>query len=282
MDNSVASFGFRRDFKIAESKKDVITQLIYPWVFMISEMPLVYFGFFGAFLYMQESLIARFITGIVAAGLLGLSGFWFAKLNMLICVPIVNHFSSSWEKKNKNIIYRTKEEQEQEREIAEYIRTYDSKFSIQSFFGSVQNKLSAIHYADREEQINAFSDVDISGFLASYKDVVDVDIMKMTLCSYEAIEGMQYIVVRAKMILRSLLNGKIIDREEKIKMRLAKSGRCKTQAVCGPSIMKCSTCGGSLSLLEGKKCSYCGHELDLKKYDWVITEYMEEQGVDHK
>lgn len=276
MENSVASFGFRRDFKVSKSKKDVISQLIYPWVFMITEMPLVYFGFFGAFLYMKESLIARFITGILASGLLALLGFWFAKLNMLICVPIVNGFSSSWEKKNKNIIYRAKEEQNQERDIADYIRTYDSKFSIQSFFGSVQNKLSAIHYADIEEQINAFSDVDMESYLAGYKEVVDVDITKMTLSSYEVIEGIQYVVVRAEMVLRSFLNGKIIDREEKIKMRLAKKGSCKTQAVCGPSLMKCSFCGGSISLIEGKKCSYCGHELDLKKYDWVITEYKEE------
>ena len=31
--------------------------------------------------------------------------------------------------------------------------------------------------------------------------------------------------------------------------------------------------GASLSLLEGKRCAYCGNELDLEQYDWVIREY---------
>lgn len=273
IENSVGSFGFRRDFKVSESKKEVITELIYPWVFMVTEMPLIYFGFFGAFLYMNESIIARFITGIVAGGLLGLLGWCLVKLNMIIIVPIVNSFSSSWEKKNRNIIYRAMEEQEQERSIAEYIRNFDPKFSIQSFFGGVQNKLIAIHYADRKEQINAFSDVDISGYLASYCDVVDVDIMNMTLCSYDVKDGMQYASVLSKMVLRSFSNGKISEKNESIKLMLSKSASCKSQTVCGPSILTCSSCGSSLSLIEGKKCAYCGCELDLKKFDWVITEY---------
>lgn len=277
IENSVASFGFRRDFKVSESKKDVITELIYPWVFMITEIPLIYFGLFGAFLYMDESIIARLVTGVVAGGLLGLLGWCIAKLNMIIVVPIVNGLSSSWEKKNRNLIYREMEEQDQERNIAEYVRKFDSKFSIQSFFGGVQNKLMAIHYADRKEQINAFSDIDISNYLDNYSDIIDVDIMKMTLCFYDVKEGMQNAIVKSEMILRGFQDGKIIERKENVKMRLSKSESCKTQAVCGPSIMKCSSCGSSLSLMEGKKCAYCGRELDLKKFDWVIMEYDEEE-----
>lgn len=279
IENSVGSFGFRRDFKVSQSKKEVITELIYPWVFMITEMPLIYFGFFGAFLYMSESIFARLITGIVASVLLGLLGVWFAKINMLIAVPIVNSFSSGWEKKNKNIVYRAKEEQEQERKMAEYVRNFDFKFSIQNFFGGVQNKLMAIHYADRKEQINAFSDVDISNYLDSYRDVVDVDIMKMTLCSYEIKDGMQHAVVKTEMILRSFLDGKMKEKKENVKMMLSKSESCRSQTVCGPSIMTCSSCGSSLSLIEGKKCAYCGNELDLKKFDWVITEYDEDKNA---
>ena len=29
----------------------------------------------------------------------------------------------------------------------------------------------------------------------------------------------------------------------------------------------------SLSLMEGKTCRYCGRNLDLKQFDWVIEKY---------
>ena len=54
---------------------------------------------------------------------------------------------------------------------------------------------------------------------------------------------------------------------------MIKDASCKTQAVCGASVMRCQGCGASLSLMEGKTCSYCGRDLDLKAYDWVIDSY---------
>ena len=75
----------------------------------------------------------------------------------------------------------------------------------------------------------------------------------------------------------------IVEDEKKIsrilKLQLEQREHCKTQAVCAPSILKCTKCGGNLSLLEGKICKFCGNELDMKEHDWVITEYssMQEQ-----
>lgn len=43
--------------------------------------------------------------------------------------------------------------------------------------------------------------------------------------------------------------------------------------VCGVSVLKCKGCGSSLSLMEGKTCRYCGRNLDLKQFDWVIADY---------
>jgi len=280
IENSVASFGYRRDFSVSNSKKEAVKSLIYPWVFLITEMPYVYFGFFGAFLYMDENVFARLITGIVAAGLFGLFGWFFVKINMAIVAPIVLASSAFKDRENRKLIYRSKEAFEQEKKIAEYVRGFDSKFSIQSFFSGIQNKLYAIHFADNREQINAFSDVDLSSFLAKYKNVVDIDIISMTMCSYEMLEGnhdmpdgIQNSMVRAELVLRDFIGGHIHEKEERLELHLSKNGRCRTQAVCGPSLMKCSGCGRSISLMEGKKCEYCGHELDMKKYDWTITDY---------
>jgi len=280
MENSVGSFGFRRDFSVSESKREAVKERIYPWVFLITEMPYIYFGFFGAFLYLDESVIAKFFTGIVAAGLFGLFGWFFVKINMAIVLPIAITYNFSKEKANSKLIYRSKEAKEQEDTVANYVRRFNSKFSIQSFFGGIQNKIYAIHFADNANQINAFSELDLSGLLSNYSSLVDLDILSMTLCRYDLKEGnidnpdgLHEAVVRSELLLRDYYNGSINERHENIEIQLIKSGRCKTQAVCAPSLMKCESCGGSLSLLEGKKCTYCGHELDLKKYDWVITSY---------
>lgn len=280
IDNSVGGFGFRRDFQVSASKQEAIKALIYPWVFLITEMPFIYFGFFGAFLYMDESVIARLITGLIAAGLFGLLGWFFVKVNMAIVLPFAYGYSKSHERMNLKMAFRTKEAEEQERTIAEYVRGFDGKFSIQSFFGGIQNKILAIHFAERDEQINAFSDCDLAGYLNAYRNIVDVDVSSMTLCSYQSKEGTfenkdgeQTALVRAELVLRDFINGRIKEHTEQVELNLVKSGRCKTQAVCAPSVLKCDSCGSSRSLMDGKKCTYCGHELDMRKYDWVINGY---------
>lgn len=280
MENSVSSFGFRRDFSVSESKREKVRELIYPWVFVITEMPFVYFGFFGAFLYMTESFAARLFTGLLAAVLLGLFGLFVVKLNMAFLIPFIIARDTSKKRANRKLIYRPEEDKNKELEMAEYVRQFDSKFSIQSFFGGINNKLMAIHFADRKEQINAFSDMDLSSYLDGYKNVIDVDVTSISLESYnlkegnmENKDGSQYAVVQSDLLLRELIGDAIKERNEKVEMHLEKNGRLRTQAVCAPSLMKCKSCGASLSLLDGKKCLHCGNELDMKKYDWVITDY---------
>ncbi|MBQ9636009.1 MAG: hypothetical protein IJV12_07380, partial [Acidaminococcaceae bacterium] len=63
------------------------------------------------------------------------------------------------------------------------------------------------------------------------------------------------------------------ETSETVELQLKKSAACKTQAVCGPSVLKCKNCGASISLLNGGKCEYCDSELNLWQYDWVITDY---------
>jgi len=93
------------------------------------------------------------------------------------------------------------------------------------------------------------------------------------MTSYRIEEGVQIATVTANLLLRKFEKNKIKDREERVELRLEKSEHCKTQAVCGPSILKCKKCGGNLSLLEGKICQFCGNELDMREHDWVITKY---------
>ena len=103
--------------------------------------------------------------------------------------------------------------------------------------------------------------------------MVDIDTLRITMDHYNVKDGMQTAMVNALLIVRELKNGKIKEKKEKIRMYLQKNEDCKTQAVCGPSILKCKNCGSNLSLIDGKRCEYCGQELNMKEHDWVITQY---------
>ena len=157
--------------------------------------------------------------------------------------------------------------------MADLVRRTDPLFSIQSFFGGLQNKLSAVHYAETQKQINAFSEKDLSDLAEKYKNVVDVDFRSMTMQSYETDGNLQTAAVGAKLHILEYRKGRIRERDEKLKITMIKDAGCETQAVCSASVLRCRGCGASLSLMEGKTCKYCGRDLDLKLYDWVIADY---------
>lgn len=274
MENRVDSFGLRRDFRTSQSKKNAVRELIYPWTTLIMMMPLIYFGFIGMFVYADETnIFLKLVGGIFIAGLFGLLGWCFKSIFVMLMLPIGLLVSTFSEAMNRRMIYRRKGEEAQEKRMADQVRKTDSLFSLQSFFGGIQNKLSAIHYADFPKEINAFSEKDLSSLIEKYKNVVDVDIQKLKMESYRLEEKLQRAEVSAELRLLELQGRKINARRETLKLRMIKDANCKTQAVCGASVMRCQGCGASLSLMDGKTCSYCGRNLDLKAYDWVIDSY---------
>ena len=274
MKNRVDSFGLRRDFRTSASKKEAVRELVFPWTTLIVMLPLVYFGLIGAFVYMPDTnVFLRLVTGLLAASLLGLLGWSLKSMFLMMVLPLMLLISAFSKSMDRKMVYSRRKEEEQERKMAEMVRRTDPLFSMQSFFGGIQNKLSAIHYADSPEEINAFSENDMSSHLENYKDVVDVDFRNITMDSYQADDTLQRAAVSAELRLLELRGNRIRERNEKLKMTMIKDAGCRTQAVCGPSVLKCKGCGASLSLMEGRTCGYCGRNLDLKLYDWVIEKY---------
>lgn len=274
MENRVDSFGLRRDFRTHQSKKNAVKELIYPWATFIMMMPLIYFGFIGMFVYVDETnILLKLVGGIFVAGLLGLLGWCIKSLFVMMLLPFGLMISTFSRAMTRKLIYRRKEEEEQEKQMGDLVRKTDPLFSLQSFFGGIQNKLAAIHYADFPKEINAFSEKDLSSLIETYKNVVDVDIQKIRMESYCMDEKLQKAEVSAELRLLELQGNKIKERSEKLKIRMIKDADCKNQAVCGASVMRCQGCGASLSLMDGKTCGYCGRDLDLKAHDWVIDRY---------
>ena len=274
MKNRVDSFGLRRDFHTSRSKKEAVKELVYPWTTLIVVLPLLYFSLIGPFVNMpDENIFMKLIAALLAAGLFGLLGWCLNSIFLVLIVPIVLLVSASSKAINRKIICSRRQEEEQERKMADKVRKTDPLFSLQSFFGGLQNKLAAIHYADSPAEVNAFSEGDMSSLIEKYKNVVDVDFLGMTMDSYEADATLQRATVSAELRLLELRGRRIRKRSESLALTLVKNADCKTQAVCGASVLKCKGCGASLSLMEGKTCRYCGRELDLKSYDWVVEEY---------
>ena len=289
LDNRVASFGFRRDFEVMEGKREAIKKVIFPWFFFAGGMPFAYIGFLIPFISVKNMEISlpfaiiffylQVIMGLLAAVVFSVLGFVFVAISMWFIVPVIMLFNQFFKFLNSKLVYRSKGKLYSENRMAQKVRKKDPLFSIQSFFGGVQNKLYAIHFADKRNQVNAFSDLDLSEYLKKYEKVVDIETLSLSMDLYRVKKGIQIATVRAELLLREFKDNKIKNRKEFLKLQLEKSEHCKTQAVCAPSILKCTKCGGNLSLLEGKICKFCGNELDMKEHDWVITEYssMQEQ-----
>jgi len=289
LDNRIASFGFRRDFEVMEGKREAIKKVIFPWFFFAGGMPFAYIGFLIPFISVKNMEISlpfaiiffylQVIMGLLAAVVFSVLGFVFVAISMWFIVPVVMLFNQFFKFLNSKLVYRSKGKLYSENRMAQKVRKKDPLFSIQSFFGGVQNKLYAIHFADKRNQVNAFSDLDLSEYLKKYEKVVDIETLSLSMDLYRVKKGIQIATVRAELLLREFKDNKIKNRKEFLKLQLEKSEHCKTQAVCAPSILKCTKYGGNLSLLEGKICKFCGNELDMKEHDWVITEYssMQEQ-----
>ena len=279
LDDRVASFGFRRDLDTVNDKYDISSLLfLFSWLLMT----LFYMGFFIAFIYPLNgaNLFLNLVTGLVYAVLLTFCGHIILLLLIFITpliIPLILIFGGCFRFLSflySKFVYFPKEIQDLKKKITKEVRKSDPLFSIESFFGGVQNKLYAIHFADTKNQVNAFSDLELSSnLLEKYEKVVDIETVSLSMTSYRIEEGIQIATVIAYLLLRKFENNKIKTKKEFLKIQLEKSEHCKTQAVCSPSILKCKKCGGNLSLLEGKICKFCGNELDMREHDWVITKY---------
>lgn len=167
------------------------------------------------------------------------------------------------------------------------LREHDPNFSLFDFFTNVHNKIAMIHFADDQNQVNAFSLMNLEEAMKLHKNVVDLEIYSTRIDSYsnkyhpyEVKDGLQYIRTTSYMYYYELVDGKVEKKHQNIEIELVKSADCKTQSVHAPSLMKCEGCGNSLSLLDGKACPICGREINLYEKDWVITRYRVLSGTD--
>lgn len=153
------------------------------------------------------------------------------------------------------------------------LRSVDPYFSEEYFIGNLINKLLSIHYAENAEEIRPFATCDLSGHLKNYQNVVECSLANYLLEDFFTDSDWQHLKVRVELNLKRDTLGQLRNEKESLMLHLIKNVNLKTAAVSDAIVYTCKGCGASLSLLNGGKCQYCGNELRLYNYDWVIKEY---------
>lgn len=191
---------------------------------------------------------------------------------MVISIPLLAVLGVAYRMMRPSLFPHVRRERRTDTHWKDAVR-FDKNFSLQDFFANVENKLSGIHFADTEEQVNAFSCLSLTDFLPGYRDVASCSFDSLELLDFRVDGDRQLTRVRAEMELLRWRNGTMKEEKESVELLLAKAASCLAQAVFEPIVLRCRSCGSSLDLMEGRRCLYCGREMELENYDWSIREY---------
>jgi len=154
-----------------------------------------------------------------------------------------------------------------------YIHHFNKDFSLNAFFGNIQNKLAAVHYAEAHKQVGVFTNIDLAPFIGQYSTVADCEFESMELTAYALQESRELISVAANLRLMCCEGEKIRFRKERVELQLEKNVVREQKSAFGIHIPKCGKCGAPVDLLNGNTCSWCGTYLNAGKLDWCITAY---------
>ncbi|MBQ7972147.1 MAG: hypothetical protein IJ291_01655 [Lachnospiraceae bacterium] len=151
------------------------------------------------------------------------------------------------------------------------MREHNPGFSTEEFIGSLDSKLKAIHYASDPQELGAFVKCDITPCLKNYQNIIDCETGQICYKKFSIKDDYQYIELHREIRVLNDCGNNIKAGRGIVKVVLAKklSHKLKNDV----ALYRCSTCGSSISLVEGGKCKYCGNEMDYAAYDWVVVHY---------
>ncbi len=151
------------------------------------------------------------------------------------------------------------------------IKANNPDFSVESFLASLDCKIKAIHFARKYEDIAPFVKCDMTPYLQNYQNVVSCDTGRYALKKYWTQGEDQFIEFHREVSLQYDCGDRFHFGNEIISMTLAKKRSHKLKN--DVTMYRCGGCGSTVSLLEGGKCAYCGKEMNLIEYDWIVVEY---------
>ncbi|MBQ9141557.1 MAG: hypothetical protein IJX63_07155 [Lachnospiraceae bacterium] len=147
------------------------------------------------------------------------------------------------------------------------------EFSAQDFLQNLEYKLRSIHFADSAEEVAAFASCDLQKIVQQYEDVVDCNVRKLRFVDIRQDAERYYLMVVADLRL-SIYNGRRIrTRQESVELQVSGKREIFLKNTLAIREYKCAGCNGSVGLLEGGVCKYCGTKLDYENYSWIIEAY---------
>jgi rRNA maturation endonuclease Nob1 len=276
----ITDFALRSDYELQYSRYKEARKKFTPYVGFAVEavvcVAYILYMIFNCSQLRQESgagVLTMIFGGILIAVIAALP-FTFIMIGLFnaFVFPVIQ-IGASLTYVSKKILDKQKSAERNNQRMQKTVRAIDPYFSLSSFYSNVQNKLASVCFADTNSELNAFASSDLSYLKDRYKNVIDIQTEYISLKNYSVEKGLQKARVEAEIKLVSYDGVKCSVKNETVNILFTKSSACKTQVVCAPSLLRCKGCGASLSLLEGKKCKYCGQEMDLEQHDWVIREF---------
>lgn len=146
-------------------------------------------------------------------------------------------------------------------------------FSSEDFAQNLEFKLRNIHFASEAKEVNAYATFDLGSVIANYKDVIECTLSKLTFKNIQKQDNIYYIDADLICSLTKYCGNQICVESEKIAITMSAPSSLQTQNLNSVHCYYCPNCAGTISLLNGGVCDYCGTKLDYSKYSWMIEKY---------
>ncbi|MCM1500472.1 MAG: hypothetical protein NC124_18580 [Clostridium sp.] len=148
-----------------------------------------------------------------------------------------------------------------------------SNFSVPDFYQNIESKLCNIHLVDDVEKVSAFTKCSLIQFVPKYKNIVDCDLINLHFQDGHKTEHGYSLKCDATMRLLCYSGRRIHTEYEQIKILVYGKKNVVDRPITAMRMYPCPTCGSSLNILKGTKCTYCGNTYDFTNFDWIIETY---------
>ena len=232
---------------VAEGKRN--TKLLLIWVILMIACMIVRSNFL-----LKDTMVIKILLSKIAF-VVGM----FAGVNGLFLL-----MAMIWNYKNKRVRMEQTPELEQ-------LRKYCKDFHFGKFVEDLEYKLKTIYFAEKQEDISLFAKDDVMKKHVLYDNVLDSELRSCRIIGYEQDDRYHFIEVETIQVLTLLQGKRIVEKEERLQLKFRKS----RAAHASESLVSysCGGCGSSVNLLNGGVCDYCGQQLNLEEYDWLLVGY---------
>lgn len=145
-----------------------------------------------------------------------------------------------------------------------HMRKRDANFSDTEFYGIIQSYVKLWFLSKNRRELGCIAEID------NYADdnVVDADCLA---CKGQKIwEDDTYTYIQMKLQMRLVkMYGEKLKAVKQLATVTMKRKKGALSSLATETFI-CPSCGSSVNILEGSKCSYCGKALDMAATNWVL------------